>query len=184
MATLTSEELVSGLGNSAGANKARSIIGCKSKTCQATTGAVTGIASIGKNIWDGVHHIDEYCLNKGQTAQNIGFNIGKNLLNLAGGLGDIVFSNVKSPLQKIQDDTTNDQQQFQQNFQQFVQVYATANNKIETGMLQTIKDVFAASTTNTLFYNEMINEKETIDRIYIIFIFIYLIVLIFYILIE
>ena len=152
------------------------------------TGAIIGTgASIAKS-WDKITNggNNNFCLNAGQERDNVLMSAGKNSLNVLGGLGDLAFGAAgdygKSPLDKMQEEVTQLNQEYEATFKQFVQTSAANMNEFNEHVIGTFKDIFAYSTKNSAFLFEVVSEKEQIDRIYIIFLFVYIVIILIYIL--
>lgn len=181
--TFKAENAFKGIGNSPAAQAAKGAM-CESLKCQSAVGGATGAAiSIG-NLFNHISDSKDFCLNPGQTVKNTAFQIGKNFLNLFGGLGDLTMDQVHNPLGDMQKKLSKLNQQYEQSFKQYTQAFASAQASFDEEILKTLPIMNSASSKNTQFYYEVISEKEQLDRIYILFLFIYLIIVIIYIMIH
>ena len=113
-------------------------------------------------------------------------NFFKDSLNVVGGLGDLIFNNIPgiNPLDNLQSQLTQVNQEYEQTFKTFTQKFASEVANFDTNVVQAFQDVADYSTKNTAFFFEMLSEKEQIDRIYIIFLFIYIFIILIYIFME
>jgi hypothetical protein len=179
---LTGPEVAGNLGNSPAGVAAKNAF-CSTTACEAGIGAGVGILASAEDIFKGIKDSKDFCLNPAQAAGNTAINFFKNVGNIFGGLGDL-FLGGKSPLDQMQKKVSNLNYQYQQNAQQYSQLFAQNQLKFDDKLVDTLKTMNKANSINTQFYFEMVSEKEELDRIYIIFLFIYIIIIIFYILIE
>jgi hypothetical protein len=155
---------------------------------EAAAGAFIGTAASIKSAFDAATKGgNNFCLNPGEAAKNAGMNFGKNMLNVVGGLGDLVFDNIpgnQNPLDNLQNQLTQVNQEYEKTFKTFTQKFASVQVDFNNNVVQAFQDVADYSTKNTAFFFEMLSEKEQIDRIYIIFLFIYIFVILVYIFME
>ena len=155
---------------------------------EAAAGAFIGTAASIKSAFDAATKGgNNFCLNPGQAAQNTVMSFGKNMLNVVGGLGDLIFDNIpgnQNPLDNLQNQLTQVNQEYEKTFKTFTQKFASVQVKFNDNVVQAFQDVADYSTKNTAFFFEMLSEKEQIDRIYIIFLFIYIFVILVYIFME
>lgn len=155
---------------------------------EAAAGAFIGTAASIKSAFDAATEGgNNFCLNPGEAAKNAGMNFGKNMLNVVGGLGDLVFNNIpgnQNPLDNLQNQLTQVNQEYEKTFKTFTQKFASVQVDFNDNVVQAFQDVADYSTKNTAFFFEMLSEKEQIDRIYIIFLFIYIFVILVYIFME
>jgi len=177
------ESAFKGVGDSPAAKAAKGAM-CQSLTCQGVAGGAAGAASSIGNLFNHISDSKDFCLNPGQAAGNTGFQIGKNFLNLFGGLGDLVMGGISNPLGDMQKKLSQLNQQYEQNFKQYTQAFAAAQVSFDEEIITTLPIMNSASSKNTQFYYEVISEKEQLDRIYILFLFIYIIIVIVYIMIH
>lgn len=182
---LTGEQVAGNLGNSP-AGKAVKGAFCESESCQGKAGAAIGILASAEGIFKGIKDSKDFCLNPAQAAGNTAFNFVKNGLNVFGGLGDLFFNgiNQKSPLERMQDEVSQNNNDYQQYSQQYTQLFAQKQLEFDDHLVETLNTMNKANSVNTRFFFEMVSEKEDLDRIYIIFLFVYIIIIIIYILIE
>jgi len=155
---------------------------------EAAAGAFIGTAASIKSAFDAATKGgNNFCLNPGEAAKNAGMNFGKNMLNVVGGLGDLVFDNIpgnQNPLDNLQNQLTQVNQEYEKTFKTFTQKFASVQGKFDENVVKAFQDVADYSTKNTAFFFEMLSEKEQIDRIYIIFLFIYIFIILVYIFME
>jgi hypothetical protein len=155
---------------------------------EAAAGAFIGTAASIKSAFDAATEGgNNFCLNPGEAAQNTAMSFGKNMLNVVGGLGDLVFDNIpgnQNPLDNLQNQLTQIQQEYEKTFKTFTQKFASVQGEFDEKVVSAFQDVADYSTKNTAFFFEMLSEKEQIDRIYIIFLFIYIFIILVYIFME
>jgi hypothetical protein len=177
------EAAFEGVGDSPAAQAAKGAM-CESLTCQSAVGGAIGAATSIGNLFNHISDSKDFCLNPGQTAGNTMFQLGKNFLNLFGGLGDLTMGQAHNPLGDMQKKLSRLNQQYEQSFKQYTQAFASAQASFDEEILKTLPIMNSASSKNTQFYYEVISEKEELDRIYILFLFIYIIIVIIYIMIH
>lgn len=179
----TAEGSFKGLGSSPAANAAKGVM-CETTQCQALAGGAIGAAGAVGNLFNHISDSKDFCLNPGQAAGNTAFQFLKNGLNMAGGLGDLIMGGIHNPLGDMQNKLTKLNQQYEQNFKQYTQAFASAQVSLDEEIVNALPIMNDANSKNNQFYYETLKEQEQLDRIYIIFIFVYIVIIIIYLFIK
>lgn len=174
-----------------GESQAGKTIGGLTKMCKDTTGEIKcgttigAIASIG-SIVHGIQNIDDYCLSPSKTAENVTSNFLINMGDAFGGWGSMISGifNYQTPEQKQQKKLAQLNQQYEDTFKKFVAKFAATDTTTLSMMEEEVQNTYKVSLLQSKLYYNIVNNKETIDRIYIFFLFLYIIIIIIYIMIH
>lgn len=161
------------------------------KTCEGTKGEIKcgatagAIGSIG-SIVNGIQNIDDYCLSPSKTAENVTGNLLINMGDALGGWGSMVTGifNYQTPEQKQQKTLAKLNQEYEDTFKKFVAKFAATDTTTLSMMEDEVQNTYKVSLLQSKLYYNIVNNKETIDRIYIFFLFLYIIIIIIYIMIH
>ena len=158
----------------------------KSGLSNAQKGTIAGAGAGIYDLYKGFKHLGNYCLNKKQTAENIGITFGTNFLDaLTGGAGT-TFKNmlgIKSPEEKLQDQVNQLNAEYQTVLNKFTLKFATQTISIEEDLFDTVQVIGQQDRVTSLFYYDLNAESIEISGIYTMFLYIYFIILFIYILI-
>lgn len=150
--------------------------------CGTTAGAISSIGG----IVHGIQNIDDYCLSPSETANNVTGNFFINMGDALGGWGSMfagVF-NYQTPEQKQQKKLAQLNQAYEDTFKKFVAKFAATEANTLSMMEDEVQNTYKVSLLQSKLYYNIVNNKETIDRIYIFFLFLYIIIIIIYIMIH
>ena len=139
--------------------------------CGTTIGAISSIGS----IVDGIQNIDDYCLSPSETAKNVAGNFFINMGDAFGGWGSMITGifNYQTPEQKQQKKLAQLNQQYEDTFKKFVAKFAGMTTKTLSMMEGEVQNTYKVSLLQSKLYYNIVNNKETIDRIYIFFLFVH-----------
>ena len=133
-------------------------------------GAAAGIAS---GIIRGLQDTKDFCLNPAQAAGNAAANFGKNMLNIFGGLGDVIFgaAGYKTPEESMKEQVTLINQKYRTSFDSFTMAFASAQASFDEEIVSTMEAMNNTNHAIEFYYKEMLQEEIDLNTIRIIFLF-------------
>lgn len=155
---------------------------CNNLKGEISCGTAAGVIGDVGNIINGIQNIDNYCLNPSETANNAAGNFFINFFDAFGGWGSMFAGifNYQTPEQQQQKKLAQLNQENEDLFKKFVGRFAQMDVKTMSMMEQEIQNTYKVGLLQSKFYYNIVNNKETIDRIYIFFLFLYIVIIIIY----
>ena len=145
-----------------------------------------GALGMGAGIYKGIEDAKDYCLNPGKTTENVGMNFLKNFLNIAGGLGDVIFgaAGYKTPEESLKEQVGYLNQQYRSSFDSFTMSFASQQSSFDENIVSTMEDMNLTNNAIELYYKDMLQEEIDLNTIRILFLFIFIIIIYLFILIR
>ena len=146
-------------------------------------GAALGV---GSGIIKGLQDTKDFCLNPGKAAENVGANVGKNILNIFGGLGDVIFSaaGYKTPEESMKEQVTLINQKYRTSFDSFTMSFASAQASFDEDIVSTMEAMNKTNHAIEFYYKEMLQEEIDLNTMRIIFLFLIILVIYIFLIIK
>ena len=141
---------------------------------------------IGSGIIKGLQDTKDFCLNPGKAAENAGANFGKNLLNIFGGLGDVIFNaaGYKTPEESMKEQVTLINQKYRTSFDSFTMSFASAQASFDEDIVSTMEAMNKTNHAIEFYYKEMLQEEIDLNTMRIIFLFLIILVIYIFLIIK
>ena len=128
-------------------------------SAMAAAGAAAGLT---KGIIDGISNSQNFCLDPGKAAANAGENFAINLGNIFGGLGDVIKNAIpggKTPLEEMQNQVTDLNNQYRATFDNFTTSFASAQASFDEDIVDALQEMNTTSNTILTYFRLIEDEK-------------------------